>query len=338
MSNEYKKTTVQDLAEIAGVSVATVSRTLSKPHLVSDKAREQVMRAVEQTGYTINEAARNLRRKQTDAIVILVPDIGNSVFSNVVEGIEMVCAENHLNVLVADTQKASMSPQNARSYFSQNRVDGVIILDGLMPLDVINSGDKSLPVVFAGEWNPGAGLPVVRINDHLGVRLAVEHLHQLGHRRLGQLTGPLFHVPGRERFEGFNQALQQFGYEPQAAWVFEGDFSLESGSRAAGAWFALPDVLRPTGVFCASDAMAFGFISALHKLGVSVPGAVSVVGYDDLQVAGYYVPALTTVHQPRRALGKLAAQTLLSLIKKDKVEISAVVDPWLVVRDSTVRC
>lgn len=335
MNNENKKITVQDIATLANVSVATVSRALSKPHLVSDKAREQVMQVVEKTGYTINEAARNLRRKQTDTIVILIPNIGNSLFSNVVEGIETVCAENHLNVLIADTQKASMSHHNARSYFSQNRVDGVIILDGLMPLDIINSGAKELPIVFAGEWNPSSDLPIARIDDMLGVRLAVEHLHQLNHHSYGQVTGPLFHVPGKTRLEGFHTALRDLGHYPEQAWIHEGDFSLKAGSAAALAWFDLPQEQRPTGIFCASDDMAFGFIAGLNNLGIKVPEEVSVVGYDDLQVAEYFIPALTTIHQPRRALGKLAANTLLSLINKKELIPPASIAPHLVKRNST---
>lgn len=338
MEKEHnKKVTVQDIAALTNVSVATVSRALSKPEKVSEKTREIVMKAVKETGYTINEAARSLRRQQTDTIVIMLPNIGNAVFSNVVEGIENVCAANNISVLIADTQKASMSPEKARSYFSQNRVDGVIILDGLMPLDVINSDNKTPAIVFAGEWNPEANLPIVRIDDELGMHLAVKHLLGLGHRKLGQVSGPLSNLPGKIRFDAFNQKLNELSSEASNYWVFEGDFSLESGAAAAHVWYELPEESRPTGVVCAGDAMAFGFISALNKLGVQVPTDISVVGYDDLQVAQYYVPALTTVHQPRRALGVLAAHTLLALIKKQDSGLPKPLEPWLVVRDSTAK-
>ena len=336
MSNsENKKVTVQDIAALANVSVATVSRALSKPEKVSETTRAIVMKAVEETGYTINEAARNLRRQQTDTIVIMVPNIGNSVFSNVVEGIENVCAANDISVLIADTQKASMSPEKARSYFSRNRVDGIIILDGLMPLDVTNYGTKIPTIVFAGEWNPTADLPTVCIDDELGISLAVKHLFGLGHRKLGQVSGPLSNTPGKARFDGFNQTVNKLECGCEQQWLFEGDFSLESGAAAAQVWYELPKQERPTGVVCAADAMAFGFISGLDKLGIKVPRDVSVVGYDDLQVSQYFVPALTTVHQPRRALGILAAHTLLALIKKQDSGLPKPIEPWLVVRDST---
>lgn len=334
---KHKAVTVQDLAALANVSAATVSRVLSQPEKVSAKTKNLVMKAVEETGYTLNQAARSLRRQQTDTIVILVPNIGNSVFSNVIEGIEKVCAQNNISVLIADTQKASMSPLKARSYFSQNKVDGVIIMDGLMPLDVLNLGQNSPPIVYAGEWNPDADFPVVRIDDSYGVKLAVTHLYELGHRRFGHVAGPLFHVPGKLRYDSFCQSLSQLNCEPQQAWLFEGQFSLASGKSAAQAWFALPESQRPSAVFCAGDEIAFGFMSALNQLNIRVPQDVSVVGYDDLQVAEYYIPPLTTVHQPRRALGALAASTLLALIQHTPLEPPEPIKPWLKVRASTAK-
>lgn len=330
-----KKVTVQEIAAIANVSVATVSRAMSRPDKVSEKTRQQVMRAVEATGYTINEAARNLRRQKTDTIVMLLPNIGNSLFSNIVDGVEHVCAENNISVLIADTQKASMTPFNARSYFSRNRADGVIVLDGLMPLDVINSGSKTSPVVFAGEWNDAVDVPVVRIDDEHGVNLAVEHLYQLGHRRIGQVAGPLTHTPGRVRNEAFQRAVNGYGLDPGNTWMHEGDFSLASGDSAAAAWCLLPKDQRPTAVMCMGDEMAFGFMAGVNKRGFRVPADVSVVGFDDLQLAAYYVPSLTTIHQPRKMLGTQAAKTLLSLIDGKQSGSPETIEPWLVVRDST---
>lgn len=332
-----KAVTVQDIAALANVSPATVSRALSQPEKVSAKTRNLVMKAVEKTGYTLNQAASNLRRQQTDTIVILVPNIGNSVFSNVVEGIEKICAEKNISVLIADTQKASMSPLRARSYFSQNKVDGVIIMDGLMSLKALNLGPGGPPVVFAGEWNPDDDYPVVRIDDAYGVSLAVNHLYELGHRRFGHVAGPLFHVPGKLRYDSFRHALSLLNCDPDLAWFAEGPFTLASGKKAAMAWFALPETERPTAIFCAGDEIAFGFISTLNHLNIRVPQDVSVVGYDDLNVAEYYIPALTTVHQPRRALGQLAANTLIALIQKAPLEPPEPIKPWLKVRDSTAK-
>ncbi|PWQ96180.1 LacI family DNA-binding transcriptional regulator [Leucothrix arctica] len=332
-----KTVTVQDIAALAKVSTATVSRTLSHPEKVSEKTRELVMKAVEETGYTVNEAARNLRKKQTDSIVVMLPNIGNEIFSSIVEAIETVCAKNGINVLIADTEKASMSHGRARAYFSKNRVDGIIILDGKLPLDTIPTGDKTPPVVYAGEWNIDANYPIASIDDALGIQLAIKHLSELGHTDIGHIAGPYETTPGKVRTDSFYQVLKQTPNSPKKPWVFDGDFSLKSGKSAAHAWFQLPKNERPTAVMCASDAMAFGFISTLTKLGIHTPRDVSVIGFDNLPVAEYYSPALTTVHQPRDSLGILAAHTLLSLINGSSIKTLKPIEPWLVERDSTAK-
>ena len=333
--SHQKRATVQDVAVIAKVSVATVSRALAKPDKVSTNTRLIVLEAVRKTGYTVNEAARNLRSQKTSTIVIFIPDIGNPFFSNIVEGIVKVFTSNNINVLISDTHKASIFPTNALTYFSHNKVDGIIILDGLMPLESLSSTQSSPPIVFAGEWQDGTDLPVVKIDDIFGSKLAVEHLYNLGHRRFGHVTGSLNNLPGKNRLKGFIQALNNLGCDSSDTWQFEADFLLASGRRAAHDWFALPISERPTGIFCAGDEMAFSFMSTLTKLGINVPKDVSVVGYDDLLVAEYFVPALTTIHQPRRALGALAAETLLSLIERPGYTRPKPIKPYLVTRDST---
>lgn len=329
--------TVQDIAALAKVSTATVSRTLSNPEKVSEKTRALVMKAVEETGYTVNEAARNLRRKQTDTIVVMVPDIGHQVFSRVVEAIETVCAKNGINVLIADTQKASMSQGRASAYFSKNRVDGVIILDGQLPLDTIPKSDKTPPIVYAGEWNEASDSPVACIDDELGIKLSVQHLTSLGHTNIGHIAGPSVTTSGKVRNASFHRELVKVANSPTKPWVLEGDFTLESGKAAAHAWYELPVEDRPTAIVSACDSMAFGFISTLKKLGIETPRDISIVGYDDLEIAEYYVPALTTIHQPRIKLGILAAHTLLSLIKGSSIQHLKPIEPWLVERDSTAK-
>lgn len=329
--------TVQDIATLAKVSTATVSRTLSNPEKVSEKTRALVMKAVEETGYTVNEAARNLRRKQTDTIVVMLPNIGNPIFSTVVEAIEMVCAKNGINVLIADTQKASMSHSRVSTYFSKNRVDGVIILDGQLPLDSLTKSDKTPPVVYAGEWNEASNSPVAFIDDELGIKLAVEHLSDLGHSQIGHIAGPSDTSPGKVRQASFQNELAKINNSPNTPWVYEGDFTLASGKAAAHAWYQLPIEDRPTSIVSAGDSMAFGFISTLQKLGIRTPEDVSIIGYDDLDIAEYYVPALTTIHQPRAKLGILAAHTLLSLINGSDIQQLKPIEPWLVKRDSTAK-
>ncbi|MEM6462464.1 MAG: LacI family DNA-binding transcriptional regulator [Pseudomonadota bacterium] len=329
--------TVQDVARAANVSTATVSRALSAPERVSEEARRKVSEAVQETGYVINRSARNLRRQHTGTIVALVPDIGNSHFSNILKGIETVCADNDINVLIADTRKPSMSHSRLRTYFSRNNFDGIVILDGDITIDEMRGSNDNLPpVVKAGEWSDDPNIPVAMVDDRRGAELAVHHLFKLGHRSFGHIHGLLTHVPGRHRLEGFRATLKSHDMDPDCAWVVGGDYSVSIGSEAAKTWLQLED--KPTAIFCASDYIAFGFISMLHKAGITVPEAVSVVGFDDIETAVHYIPALTTIHQPRRAVGSAAARHLLELMKGEQPNARHTrLDPWLVVRDSTAR-
>jgi LacI family repressor for deo operon, udp, cdd, tsx, nupC, and nupG len=334
--SDFKKTnpTVQDVARAANVSTATVSRALTAPDRVSDETRRRVSEAVERTGYVINHAARNLRRRDTGTIVALVPDIGNSHFSNILQGIETVCAESSLKVLIADTRKPTMSRSNLSDYFSKNNCDGIVILDGHFSISRIRaSNPKSPPIVTAGEWSDDPAVPIAVVDNLLGAELAVSHLLGLGHERIGHVTGLLTHKAGRDRLQGFQATLSGAGIDPEGAWVVEGDYTLDAGKNAADVWMTLSE--RPTAVFCASDRMAFGFISRLSEAGVRVPQDVSVVGFDDIDIAGHFVPPLTTVHQPRRAVGEQAARLLLNLLQGAQPDEGSVqLEPWLVVRKS----
>ena len=335
--SEFKKPnpTVQDVARAARVSTATVSRALSSPERVSVKTRDKVAKAVAETGYVLNHAARNLRRQDTGTIVALVPDIGNSHFSNILQGIETVCADRNLKVLIADTRKPSMSSSRLSDYFSKNNCDGIVIMDGHFSISAIRESNPKLPpIVAAGEWSDDPNVPIAVVDNMLGAELAVSDLLKLGHMKIGHVTGLLSHKPGRDRLDGFKATLANAGLDPAKAWIVDGDYTLDAGERAASTWLELKD--RPTAVFCAADRTAFGFISALNEAGVRVPDDVSVVGFDDIDIAGHFVPPLTTIHQPRRAVGEQAAKLLVSLLEGGKPAAeSAQLEPWLVVRKST---
>jgi LacI family repressor for deo operon, udp, cdd, tsx, nupC, and nupG len=330
-----KKATVQDVAEIANVSVATVSRTLSKPQKVSEQTRILVMDAIRATGYTVNEAARSLRRQQTDTIMVLVPGIGKPIFANVLAGIEAVFSANKINVLIVNTEHLLISLATAPSYFNQNKADGIIILDGDVPLDILGLNPASMPIIFSGEWQEGTDTPIVCIDDEFGSRMIAEHLYNLGHRKLGQITGELDISPGRTRRNSFLEALTKLGSQANDVWEFNGRFTLATGKKAATAWLNLPENHRPTGVFCGCDDIAFSFMSTLRKAGINIPEDVSIVGYDDWEVSEYFFPALTTVHQPRKELGIKSAKTLLSLMQGNEIDEPEPIQPWLVTREST---
>jgi LacI family transcriptional regulator, repressor for deo operon, udp, cdd, tsx, nupC, and nupG len=328
---------ISDVARAAGVSTATVSRALSSPGLVSEKTRFVVYAAIEETGYIVNHAARNLRRQKSGGIVVLVPNLSNPFFSQILSGIASVVSAAGLNMLIADTQQPRGADRQIIQYLHNNRADGLIVLDGQLPGSIfLGNGRPSQrpPVVFACEWVEGFDQPSVTIDNVAGARLAVRHLAELGHRAIGHVLGPEDNVLTVRRREGTITELQACGLPVRGEWFFEGDFSLPSGVSAAHAWLALTD--RPSAVFCSSDAMACGFMSELNRHGVSVPGDVSVVGFDDIEIAEHFIPTLTTIHQPRSAIGEAAARMLVARIEGEEDSVHALKLPVeLVARHST---
>ncbi|MGJ8527831.1 LacI family DNA-binding transcriptional regulator [Maritalea sp.] len=333
-----KGPTIQDVAVAANVSTATISRALSNPHLVSEKTRTAVLKAVEQTGYRINRAAQNLRKRQAGAILVLLPNLGNPFFSQILSGIESVLATSDLSVLIADT--SGIKQDQLTSYFRDTRADGIILLDGGIPRDVLKELAETAPdnrIVFACEWKPGVELPSIRSDNRGGALQAVSHLVELGHQKIGHVAGPRNNVLTKERLLGFQNAMFDHGLDIEPDWVVDGgDFSLDAGAQAARQFVEMDN--RPTAVFCGSDLIAMGFISELNKRGVSVPADMSVVGFDDIEIADRFIPSLTTVRQNRTQLGVLAATTLLGhLSGRDNLTSDnlQLVDVLLINRDST---
>ena len=302
---------IRDVARVAGVSTATVSRALSKPDLVSPHTLEAVRSAVAQTGYTINHAARNLRQKRTMSVVALVPNLANPFFSRILAGMSAVLAQAGYNLLVVDTQGPGVDRHIART-LDRSRADGLIVFDGLLPAADLQPDRLRPPLVMACEWIEDLAAPRIRIDNAAGAGLAIAHLARLGHRRIGHLLGPEVNVLARARAEGVRRELVAQDLPVRPEWFLPGDFSLESGRRGARDWIAMPD--RPTAVFCASDQMACGFIGELQRRGFRVPQDVSVVGFDNIDLVDHITPALTTIRQPRWSIGKAAARVILSLM------------------------
>ncbi|MEM5493494.1 LacI family DNA-binding transcriptional regulator [Hoeflea sp. AS16] len=335
---EPKAPKITDVARLAGVSTATVSRALSKPETVAESTRNTVLAAAEKAGYRVNLSARNLRRQRTGAIVVLVPNLGNPFFSEILAGIETALSEVDINMLVVDTRQAHTKPQLVLEYLHATRADGIIALDGSLPdeiLSVASSGTGAPPIIFACEWTPKGEFSSVRANNTHGAELAIAHLAGLGHRRIGMLTGPQDNVLTHTRSAGVRLEMARCGFALDPSHLFSGDFTLESGARAAQEWLELDQ--RPSALFCQSDQMAFGFISELARNDVSVPDDVSVVGFDDIDIARRFIPALTTVRQPRKKLGLCAARMLIDHVRTNTSPAieTTILEVELIVRDST---
>ncbi|WP_375687059.1 LacI family DNA-binding transcriptional regulator [Pseudooceanicola sp. LIPI14-2-Ac024] len=308
---DRKIATIQDVAKVAGVSTATVSRTLSKPSVVAAATREAVLSAVAETGYRVNATASNLRRQRTGSVIVLVPNLANPFFSQILAGLSSVLTPAQYGLLVADTQSGPDPDERLQHYLTSGQADGLILLDGTLSPDTFAIPGRP-PVVMACEWM-GTTLPSVRVENARGAAMAVDHLARRGHRRIGHVTGPRGNVLTETRLQGYRAALAERDLPARPDWVLEGDFSMDSGAAAGRQWLKMTD--RPTALFLSSDEMAVGFMGVVQAAGVSVPHDVSVVGFDNIEMAQHLTPALTTIRQPRTLIGERAAELLLGLIE-----------------------
>ncbi|MFW2541488.1 LacI family DNA-binding transcriptional regulator [Primorskyibacter sp. 2E107] len=323
-----KTVRIQDVARAAGVSTATVSRALSNPGILSEGTRKAVQDAIRETGYRVNKAARNLRKQRAGAVLVLVPNLGNPFFSQILAGISARFSGTDYAVLIKDTDGFAGGPGALVEYFLDARVDGIISLDGGLnagQLAAFSDHGVDGRVVFACEWVHDCPLPSVRSDNVTGAQLAVRHLHGLGHRKIAHVTGPEGNVLTAARREGMLAERDRLGLPAHPDWIMRGDFSMESGQAAAQRIIAMDE--RPTAVFCASDMVAFGLIATLTEAGVRVPQDISVIGFDDIEMSQFYIPALTTIRQNRRRLGVRATELLLDRLEG---EITAAPDVGLV--------
>ncbi|KRA99928.1 hypothetical protein ASD83_05445 [Devosia sp. Root685] len=338
---ERKTPTIQDVARFANVSTATVSRALSSPEKVSEGTRARVSEAVRVTGYTLNQAGRSLRQRSAKTILVALPDIRNPFFSSILDAIEREAATRGYGVLVLNLYFGHETIRRLQDFLLSNRADGLLLLDGSVDtylLQTLSSQAGAIPIVVACEEIPNSGFHTVLTDNVDAAERATQHLIDLGHRRIGHLLGPEHNVVSRERFTGFARALAAAGLSPVPEWNFRGNFDMESGFSAAARFLSMTE--RPTAIFAANDESAIGFLSGLRQHGIICPRDISVVGFDDLGVAPHYVPPLTTMRQPREALGRMAAEALIDVVEDPEalgMPLRIVLRSELVVRESTAR-
>jgi LacI family transcriptional regulator, repressor for deo operon, udp, cdd, tsx, nupC, and nupG len=326
--------TIEDVARIAGVSIATVSRCLHMPDVVAPQTRERVLTAVRQTGYNLNAAAQSLRQRRANTVLVVVPDIGNTFFAEILGGIEREASAADLTLLIGDTGRVKAREDVFVRYLLNGRADGALLLADPQAawFDIPTVNDKGIkPIVTISEVGPHHQTVAVSIDNDAAAYAAVTHLIALGHRSIAHLRGPATNILTQQRVNGYRRALGEAGLNWAEEYELPGDFGMASGRAAFSRYQAL--TIKPTAIFCANDETAMGFISSAHGAGVMVPRDISVVGFDDIHFAQSYIPALTTIHQPRAEMGAAAMRLLLSIMSNDApASIQLPFD--LVIRDS----
>lgn len=301
-----------DVARLAGVSAATISRVLAGSSSVTVETRRRVEAAVGRTGYVVNQSAQGLRLQRSWQFLVVLPTIANPFFSEIVQGIEDEAQAAGFTVLVGSTEGSREREAALARQLLKGGFDGVFLLTGHRPTCWSRLAEAGSRAVAISEHIPRSGLATVSIDNVEAARDATRHLLTLGHRRIAFLGGPASNVLTTERQRGSLQALRQAGLTPDPALHVNGDYSIEAGARALQQLMALPK--PPTGLFCCNDEMAIGAIRAARLHRIEVPRELSVVGFDDLPIAAAYDPPLTTVRQPRRAMGQAAARVLMAAL------------------------
>ncbi|HEU5109910.1 MAG TPA: LacI family DNA-binding transcriptional regulator [Micromonosporaceae bacterium] len=329
-----ERPTLEAVARRAGVSRATVSRVVNGSTTVAEPIREAVRRAVQELGYVPNQAARSLVTQRTDSVALILPETANRVFSDdqffpgIIRGVsqELEAADKQLVLMLAGS---AASYARVERYAMARHVDGVLFasVHGADPLPEALAA-MGIPVVCSGRPFGDSSVPYVDVDHVGGVAKAVRHLRGAGRRRVATIAGPQDMVAGIDRLNGYRGELG----DEQRQIVAVGDFTRESGARAMRQLLA--EEPRLDAVFVASDLMAHGALRALREAGRRVPDDVAVIGFDDIEMAQYMDPPLTTVHQPIVEIGRRMAGQLLALAAGEDVPVSIVLPTDLVVRES----
>ena len=329
-----KSATMRDVAELAGVALTTVSRAYSDAGKLSPETLLRIESAASELGYTVNLNARSLRRKASGQLLVLLPDIGNPFFSIVLKGLEEGAREGGRLLLIGDTGADATLADRYAGQLAVGAVDGLVLLDGRVPF-APRSRERSrlllLPIVALSERVEEMSVPFVGIDNVRAARDVAHHLADLGHARVAEIAGPDGNSLTGERSRGFAAGAAERGLAVVGR--VSGDFSLQAGERGAHALLSRTD--RPSAIFAANDSMAMGAIRAAAAAGLSVPDDLSVVGFDDIDFAAIHAPALTTVRQPRLALGRAAVAVVTARIEGHPAPAqSLILGHDIVVRDS----
>lgn len=330
-----KRVTHKDVAERAGVSVATVSYVLNNgPRPVAPETRLKVEAAIAALGYYPNELARSLRLQQSSTIGLILPNIMNPVFAEIAHELESACRKEGFLLLLCNSDRQHDREEHFVQMLRAKQVDGVVITPHSDPLALIEPLVQAyIPIVVLEHDLPGVHCIVM--DEQQGGRLATQHLLDLGHRRIALLRRTPSSALSRERFVGYQQALATAGIAFDPHLVLECAAGQTAGAQAMQQLLALAD--PPTAVFTHNDVLAMGALYTIRQAGLTVPHDISVVGYDDITSAAYLSPPLTTVRTPKAELGALAGRTILDLVRqKNALPPQTVTLPVeLVVRAST---
>jgi len=328
----------KDVAKKANVSFMTVSRVINGHNNVKKETKEKVLKAIMELGYYPNAAARALNRNKTNVIGIIVPYyehyLASPYFVELLLEIEKHMALKGYDLIFNTSKTKKFSHNDYSILYKQRKVDGLIILaPSIHEKSLEKLVYENIPFVIVGGMEENKYINCVDIDNIKGTREAVQYLLNLGHRRIGLVAGILYVMDGRQRLQGYIDTLNSHNIEIDNDLIFKGDFTEKSGYDALYYFFSLK--LPPTAIFCSNDHMAVGLYKAAHEKNIKIPDDLSVIGFDDIKLASFLTPPLTTIKQPIDTLGKTTAELIIDYIEKKLNTIKKIIiPPKLIIRSS----
>jgi DNA-binding LacI/PurR family transcriptional regulator len=329
------RVTIRDVAKHAGVSHQTVSRVINNSMKVAPKTREKVQASIVALGYKPNAIARSMALGRTRLLGCLAPNLTDFTFASLVEGAEVEAREHGYFLITSSAPSAEVFKDLTVELIDSRQVSGMIVINPYID-QRYHYLPPNIPLVFIGSHPRKPGISSVTLNDELAGYQAAKHLIDLGHRDLAMVTGWMKEDCAQKRWLGFEKALKEAGLNGDSPLVVEGDWSATSGREAFLKMVSEGRV--PSGVFAQNDRMAIGVIQAARDLGIHVPDQLSVIGLDDLPLASYFDPPLTTIRQDINKIGSKAAQLLIEKIEDPSHPVQNItINPDLLIRNSTAR-
>uniref|UniRef100_A0A7C3MQG0 LacI family transcriptional regulator n=1 Tax=Dictyoglomus thermophilum TaxID=14 RepID=A0A7C3MQG0_DICTH len=333
---EKKSPTMKDVAKLAGVSISTVSHVINKTRYVEKETRERVYEAIKTLGYRPNILASSLRKKITNTIGLIISNITNLFYPEVVRGVEDYLTKFNYNLILCNSDEDVEKEKNYIEVLFSRRVDGLIITPSKSSetrenLDLFR--EKNIPIVLVDRKIEGLDEDVVLVDNVKGTYDAINYLISLGHKRIGIITGPLDTTTGYERLEGYLKALEDNNIKKDNNLIYEGDFKEKGGYEGTSYLLNLKN--PPTAIFSSNNLMVLGSLKRITEIGVKIPSDLSLISFDDMEWFPYFSPPLTAVYQPAYELGETAVKLLFERLKRGRKKKKEVILPTkLVIRES----
>jgi LacI family purine nucleotide synthesis repressor len=312
--------TIKDVARLAGVSTTTVSHVINKTRFVAEATQVKVNEAVTQLKYSPSAVARSLKCNSTRTIGMLVTQSTNPFFSEVIDGVESYCYRQGYTLVLCNTGGIYEKQRDYIRMLAEKRVDGMLVMCSDLTEELLGMLDNysEIPKVIM-DWGPESSQADKIIdNSEEGGYLATKYLIDHGHTDIACLSGHFNKVACKERIIGFRRAMAEAHLSVNEDWILEGNFECDTAVIAADTLLAMDT--KPSAIFCFNDTMALGLMSRLQQRGIKIPQDMSVIGYDNIEISEYFSPPLTTIHQPKRRVGKNAFEILLQRIKNKEHE------------------